>query len=69
MICRPFNVYLHAAVFISRYDYQFLCHDAKGEGGGSPGLNVIMMLNSFLEVSPNTVLITINSFPVALTEL
>ena len=43
----------------------------RGEGGGSPGLNVIMMLNSFLEVSPNTVLIIINSFPVAyaLTEL
>ena len=28
---------------MSRYDYQFLCHDAKGEGGGGPGL-VIMTL-------------------------
>ena len=29
---------------MSRYDYQFICHDAKGKGGGGPGLNVIMTL-------------------------
>ena len=30
---------------MSRYDYQFLFQDAKGEeGGGDPGLNVIIML-------------------------
>ena len=25
--------YISATVFVSRYDYQFLCHDAKAEGG------------------------------------
>ena len=29
---------------MSRYDYQFICHDAKGEGGGGPVLNIIMTL-------------------------
>ena len=24
--------------------YQFICHDAKGEEGGDPGLNIIMTL-------------------------
>ena len=40
---------------MSRYDYQFTCHDAKGEGRGDPGLNVMMTLISYnsLEVSPN----------------
>ena len=33
---------ISTTVFMSMYDYQFLCHDAKG--GGGPGLNVIMTL-------------------------
>ena len=49
---------ISAAIFMSRYDYQFLRHDAKGRG---PGLNVITTLikkklkknnNNSLEVSP-----------------
>ena len=47
---------ISATVFRSRYDYQFLCHDTKGEGGGGPGLNFIMTLikkKYSLEVSPN----------------
>ena len=49
---------------MSRYDYQLLCHDAKGEGEGrGPGLNSIMMLilkkNSLLEVSPKFVIHTV----------
>ena len=24
---------ISATIFMSRYDYWFLCHDAKGEGG------------------------------------
>ena len=50
---------------MSRYDYQFLCHDAKGdsggEGGGGPGLNIIMTLikKNSLEVFPKRYILTL----------
>ena len=35
---------ISTTIFMSRYDYQFICHDAKGKGGWGPGLNVIITL-------------------------